>query len=966
MGIRFNGGTDGLVINATPLNYDANYTVCVWFKLKTKAAANAYHAIFDIYNAAGTDYDVYGIHGATASVTNLGFFSGDDPWTETWGSTSLAVDTWYCLWLIRASASDRKVYLNGVLEASNTTNLGAHSAVSGMAFVDSGETDCVIGAVKAWDTNLSVAELQIESNTILPRKSTNLYGFWPMLPGANERTRDYGGGAHNWTEVGTLTDEDAPPTGWGALPYILAPAVVASGVNLTMTTATLAGAGQALKPSRPVPAATATLASAGQGLKPSRPVPLTTNTLVSAAQAITITRTAAAVSVTVSTATLAGAAQAAKVQRPVVCATKTLAGAGQGLKVQRPVPLTTKTLVGAGQAITITRTASAVSVTVSTASVAGSAQGLKVSRRIALSTRTLVSSGQGLKPQRSVKVSTVTLVSSGRAITISRSALIPPVVQLNTASLASAVQVSKIKIITYANVITAPDILRGRQTVAALTNKSGGQVVSGDVVIISSTVAGAFTTTTTEGLAGEIVGVAVETIANNAAGRICTHGYVDKVNLSASASLGDNIGTYATPKQARPHSILSNGDFGKVLGTGTSPAAVIWGHPVVDNPITAAGDLIVGGASGIPGKLEVGNSGQVLTVVSGTPAWETPWTTPAAAQGRLTLTTNNPVINSDQLAATSIFYSPFMGNRIGLYDGGWGCYIFSELSIKLTDTQTGTLANGDANVSVTDASQLVVGMEVTGTGIQTATLIQSITNSTTIVLNKSASGSGAQSLTFKVPASKVLDIFIFNNNGTPKLEFGSLWTDANTRSTALMYYDGLLTKSNDATRRYLGSIGTTTTAGQTEIKSSANSSILLWNMYNQHPRTLLVYSSSSHAYTTTAWRSWNNEAAVKVQFVCGVGILANASFTARVQFLFALASATQGITGLGLNATNSSHSNSTLAVGNNNIQLCYEDTWVPSYSAWMVNGLNFLAVNEYGNAASATYNEVRGRGMFWC
>ena len=39
------------------------------------------------------------------------------------------------------------------------------------------------------------------------------------------------------------------------------------------------------------------------------------------------------------------------------------------------------------------------------------------------------------------------------------------------------------------------------------------------------------------------------------------------------------------------------------------------------NPMTTAGDLIVGGSSGVADRLGIGTSGQVLTVSSGTPAW---------------------------------------------------------------------------------------------------------------------------------------------------------------------------------------------------------------------------------------------------------------------------------------------------------------------------------------------------------
>jgi hypothetical protein len=42
------------------------------------------------------------------------------------------------------------------------------------------------------------------------------------------------------------------------------------------------------------------------------------------------------------------------------------------------------------------------------------------------------------------------------------------------------------------------------------------------------------------------------------------------------------------------------------------------------NPMTTAGDIITGGASGTPLRLGIGTEGQVLTVASGVPVWATP------------------------------------------------------------------------------------------------------------------------------------------------------------------------------------------------------------------------------------------------------------------------------------------------------------------------------------------------------
>jgi hypothetical protein len=44
----------------------------------------------------------------------------------------------------------------------------------------------------------------------------------------------------------------------------------------------------------------------------------------------------------------------------------------------------------------------------------------------------------------------------------------------------------------------------------------------------------------------------------------------------------------------------------------------------LSNPMTTAGDLIRGDTGGAPARLPIGTSGQVLTVVSGAPEWQTP------------------------------------------------------------------------------------------------------------------------------------------------------------------------------------------------------------------------------------------------------------------------------------------------------------------------------------------------------
>src|SRR4051812_42144264 len=84
----------------------------------------------------------------------------------------------------------------------------------------------------------------------------------------------------------------------------------------------------------------------------------------------------------------------------------------------------------------------------------------------------------------------------------------------------------------------------GRQVVAPLTNKSGGGVIAGDVVVIGTANNDAFTTTTSAGFTGGI-GIAQETIADNATGRVLLSGYAALVNVTASVTR-QNFGTTST------------------------------------------------------------------------------------------------------------------------------------------------------------------------------------------------------------------------------------------------------------------------------------------------------------------------------------------------------------------------------------------------------------------------------------
>jgi hypothetical protein len=168
----------------------------------------------------------------------------------------------------------------------------------------------------------------------------------------------------------------------------------------------------------------------------------------------------------------------------------------------------------------------------------------------------------------------------------------------------------------------------GRQVILPLTNKSGGSVAAGDVVVINSANDEAFTTTTTASDT-HIVGVAMASIANNAVGPVLLDGYAPLVNVNASVTRLHYGATYTVAKQATDAGASrASGTCMVFLTGGTTPSAYLYnpdlGGASLTNPMTTAGDIIVGGASGTPARLAAATNGMGLVLASGTPAWAWP------------------------------------------------------------------------------------------------------------------------------------------------------------------------------------------------------------------------------------------------------------------------------------------------------------------------------------------------------
>jgi len=354
----------------------------------------------------------------------------------------------------------------------------------------------------------------------------------------------------------------------------------------------------------------------------------------------------------------------------------------------------------------------------------------------------------------------------------------------------------------------------------------------------------------------------------------------------------------------------------------------------------AKGDLAVGTGANTASKLTIGDNGTMPIAASGETTgikWDMPF---FPCNGRLTLTTVTPVTTADVTAATTVYFTPYLGDYIALYDGSnWVIRNFTEIHIDLTETQNGTTTNGNKVITgLTDTSQLIVGMLATGTGIGAApNAIASIDSPTQVTLSVNSTASATVAVTFKAVVSLPHDIFAFDNAGTVKLEMVA-WTNTTTRATALAFQNGVYVKNGATTRRYLGTICTTTTGGQTEDSLTSR---FVWNYYNSQIRRIKKTGSASYPYTTGTWRQGNNTAANKIEVVIGVvkDVLCLENYYGAINIQ----------NGIGINVTNANNADTQ---GINQSTTLYASI-VARLNHYPALGYTYYAMTEYGASSGA-------------
>ena len=260
------------------------------------------------------------------------------------------------------------------------------------------------------------------------------------------------------------------------------------------------------------------------------------------------------------------------------------------------------------------------------------------------------------------------------------------------------------------------------------------------------------------------------------------------------------------------------------------------------------------------------------------------------AGGRLTLETGVAVSASDQTAKTTIYYTPFVHSLIGLYDTT--NLIWTAHPFTEKSLALGTLVSG-----------------------------------------------------------KNYDVFAALTSGAVAIE-ALVWTSDSARATALVAVDGVLCKTGDTSRRYVGTFRTASTTTTEDTISSR----LVWNYYNRLPRQIRCSLVASHTYSTAAWRAYNNSTVVgetRMQFVTGLAEDAiSHTITSQIVYIYL---------DIGLDSTTVPAAPA-MHMGTTGFQVCFS----LSYTLAPQVGFHFLQVIENGLNGNSLAQLLTSEGIVFC
>lgn len=204
-------------------------------------------------------------------------------------------------------------------------------------------------------------------------------------------------------------------------------------------------------------------------------------------------------------------------------------------------------------------------------------------------------------------------------------------------------------------------------------------------------------------------------------------------------------------------------------------------------------------------------------------------------QGRLTLTTGTPVMKATASAQTTIYYAPYVGRIVPLYDGTrFHMYdIGGELSQATTDSTKSPAA---------------------------------------------------------VTTNSNYDLFVWNDSGTIRCTRGPAWSSSTSRGTGAgttelervngIYLNKVAITNGPGAQRGTY-VGTVRSNGSSQIDwiygavsvGGTEAKLFVWNMYNQVDiATSVGDSTDSWTYSSATWRSQNASDTMRVSFISGLAL----------------------------------------------------------------------------------------------
>lgn len=194
---------------------------------------------------------------------------------------------------------------------------------------------------------------------------------------------------------------------------------------------------------------------------------------------------------------------------------------------------------------------------------------------------------------------------------------------------------------------------------AAMIRDSSANVAANNVienVATTATAAGTTTLTVASAHTQQFTGSTTQTVVLPDATTLSNgHSFLITNRSTGTVTVNANGGTLVQTLATQTQTILTLINNGTAAGTWDSAFSSVTS---LSNPMTNSGDIIYGGALGVPTALGIGSNGQMLGISSGIPAWKFP-------TYRSVTTTDSPSNADDYLVCSGASFTITLPTAVG-------------------------------------------------------------------------------------------------------------------------------------------------------------------------------------------------------------------------------------------------------------------------------------------------------------